>query len=163
MSDSYDVAIIGSGVAGALMAWRLAEQNHRVVIFEAGYKGETRDEMVQRYARTVDKTPSAPYDDGVSYRYAPAPRGLDDYYVQKGPNKFKSTYLRRVGGSTWHWLGNVPRFLPADFKLRTLYGIDRDCDWPISYDDLEPWYCEAERAIGVSGDHDQWNGIHGAN
>jgi choline dehydrogenase-like flavoprotein len=67
-----------------------------------------------------------------------------------GPNKFKSTYLKVVGGTTWHWLGTCLRFVPNDFRLRTAHG--RGIDWPISYDELEPFYGEAEHEIGVAGD-----------
>ena len=156
----YDVAIVGAGVAGALIAYRLANKGLKVVLLEAGHTGEHRHEMVRRFANSKDKSPSSPYDDGVSYKYAPAPTtNNDNYYDQKGPDAFKSTYLRRTGGSTWHWLGNVPRFIPSDFKLKSNYGVG--CDWPISYDDLEPWYCEAEKEIGVSGNHDEWNGLYG--
>jgi choline dehydrogenase-like flavoprotein len=42
------------------------------------------------------------------------------------------------------------RFLPSDFELRTLHGVGRD--WPLRYEDLEPWYLEAERELGVAGD-----------
>ena len=65
-----------------------------------------------------------------------------------------------VGGSTWVWRGNTPRFIPSDFRLRTKYGVGRD--WPLDYDELEPWYSEAERELGVSGNHDELNGLFGA-
>ena len=55
-----------------------------------------------------------------------------------------------MGGTTWHWLGTALRFVPDDFRLRSRFGVG--IDWPISYDDLEPWYCEAERELGVAGD-----------
>ena len=64
--------------------------------------------------------------------------------------KFKSSYLRLVGGSTWHWEGTVPRFLPEDFRLRTTYGIG--VDWPLDYETLEPFYMKAEKELGVAGD-----------
>jgi choline dehydrogenase-like flavoprotein len=55
----------------------------------------------------------------------------------------------RVGGSATHWTGITLRMLPNDFKTRTLYGYGDD--WPLTYDDLEPYYCCAERLMGVSG------------
>jgi choline dehydrogenase-like flavoprotein len=57
-----------------------------------------------------------------------------------------------VGGTTWHWLGTTLRFVPDDFRLRSKFGVA--VDWPIAYDDLEPWYCEAEQELGVAGDPD---------
>lgn len=157
---SYDVAIVGAGIAGSLIAYRLASKGLKVILLEAGHTGEERPKMSLRYAEAKYKIPSSPYNDKISYQKAPAPTVINDnYYDQQGPNTFKSTYLRRTGGSTWHWLGNVPRFIPSDFKLKSNYDVG--CDWPINYADLEPWYCEAEEEIGVSGNHDEWNGLHG--
>ena len=79
----------------------------------------------------------------------PITNDLDYWYRQAGPDKFKSTYLKVVGGTTWHWLGTCLRFVPNDFRLRTAHG--RGLDWPITYDELEPFYGEAEHEIGVVG------------
>jgi glucose dehydrogenase len=49
-----------------------------------------------------------------------------------------------------HWLGTCLRFVPDDFRLRTAHG--RGLDWPISYDELEPFHSDAEHEIGVAGD-----------
>jgi choline dehydrogenase-like flavoprotein len=57
-----------------------------------------------------------------------------------------------LGGGTNCWYAQTPRLLPADFKTKTLYGVGRD--WPISYDELEPFYCRAEQVMAVSGDAD---------
>jgi choline dehydrogenase-like flavoprotein len=75
------------------------------------------------------------------------------YYVQDGPELFGSTYERWVGATTWHWLGTTLRLQPHDFKLKSTYGVG--VDWPIGYDDLEPWYVKAEHEIGVSGVDDR--------
>ena len=59
-----------------------------------------------------------------------------------------------VGGGGTHADGKVPRFLPDDFRLHSMLGPQPDADvadWPIGYDDLEPYYAEVERAIGVAG------------
>ena len=55
-----------------------------------------------------------------------------------------------LGGSALHWGGTVPRFSREDFRVRSLYGVGRD--WPIEYAELEPYYCEAERRMGVAGE-----------
>ena len=78
------------------------------------------------------------------------PPAIDFWYRQTGPDKFASTYIKVVGGTTWHWLGTCLRLVPHDFRLKSRYG--QGVDWPISYGDLEPFYGEAEREIGVSGD-----------
>lgn len=57
-----------------------------------------------------------------------------------------------LGGQATHWNAQTPRFTPEDFRLRSTYGYGRD--WPISYQDLEPYYADAERRLGVSGESD---------
>jgi choline dehydrogenase-like flavoprotein len=155
---TFDVVIVGAGVCGAVCAWKLASAGHRVLALEAGEDGIDRLDLVGRFAAE-----GSPYKHDDPSGRAPSPDGVakyEDYYDVAAPRTFRSGYLRRVGGSTWHFLGNVPRFLPNDFKLKSTYG--RGVDWPIGYDDLEPDYCEAERLMGVSGDHEQWNGLFGA-
>src|SRR5215831_3079994 len=69
-------------------------------------------------------------------------------YTDASKDAFKAGYNRMVGGSTWSWRGNTPRF-----------GVGRD--WPIDYHELEPWYCEAEHELGVSGNHEELDGLFG--
>jgi len=80
------------------------------------------------------------------------------YFIQRGPVPFGSTYERRGGGTSWHWLGTSLRMLPNDFKLKTVYN--QAVDWPISYEDLSDYYDQAEFEIGVSADVDEQQ-IHG--
>jgi choline dehydrogenase-like flavoprotein len=167
--DTFDVVIIGSGVAGALAAHVLAQKQLRVLMLEAGETGSDRAELVRRYASATVK--------GLGVAYAasdptkiPGPeqparpedikQARDLYYDQPGREKYQSTYERRVGGSTWHWLGHTPRNLPNDFRMHTEYGVG--VDWPLGYADLEPWYCKAETELGVAGDDAEWQGVHGA-
>lgn len=148
------IVIIGSGIAGALTAERLAASGLPVLIIEAGAPVD-RARAVDRFLMSPIKTPECAYE---SSPFADFPRteSPDQWYQQQGPVPFKSTYLRVVGGTSWHWLGTCLRFLPADFRLRGHYG--RGLDWPIDYAQLETWYERAERALGVSGDHrtDPW-------
>jgi choline dehydrogenase-like flavoprotein len=131
-----------------LVAYKLAQAGAQVLVLEAGPPTD-RVEALTHYRNAVAKTPESPYPDTF---YAPRPTVLDPegYYVQAGPVLFKSTYERRVGGTTWHWLGTSLRHLPNDLRTRTLYGVGED--WPISYEELEPWYGEAEQELGVAGD-----------
>ncbi len=174
MANEYDVVVIGGGVAGALIAWKLAEAKRKVLILDAGEKRlhkTDRAAFVKLFAEAVNskKSPSQPYVDTDNSKFAHSPDVQDFnpadaanklYYRQLGPNMFKSQYQRLSGGSTWAWRGNTPRYIPSDFKLKTLFGVG--VDWPITYDDLESWYCDAEDALGVAADHKEWNGIFGA-
>jgi len=149
---SADVVIVGSGVAGALVADRLVKKGVSVVILEAGPPVD-RDQAVEIFRQATAKVPESPYP---STAHAPRPSVLDigvpgtGYFVQEGPEPFGSTYERVVGGTTWHWLGSTPRLLPSDFRMKTQFGVGRD--WPLSYNDLEPFYVQAEKELGVAGD-----------
>ncbi|MEZ0224831.1 MAG: GMC family oxidoreductase [Alphaproteobacteria bacterium] len=151
-----DVVIVGSGIAGALAAYSLAKKGvKRIVVLEAGPRIE-RDKTVERFktSAALDFSAGFPNED-----WAPRPdwgNPGDDYIEQTGPAKIKTEYLRVVGGTTWHWSGSTPRFMPVDFRLRSTYGVGMD--WPISYDDIEPYYTEAEEEIGVAGDSEDHGG-----
>jgi len=145
---STDVVVVGSGIAGALVATGLARQGVKVAMIEAGPRVDRSKAVLQQQNSLVRDIPEAPYPE---VAYAPKPSTLDPkhYLVQKGPEDFGSTYERLVGGTTWHWLGTSLRLQPNDFRLHEKYGVG--VDWPISYDDLEPWYGRAEKEVGVAG------------
>ena len=145
------VVIVGAGVAGMLVAYRLAQAGVQVVVLEAG-PPVNRAEALATYRTALVKVPEAPYPD-TPYAPRPTVADLEGYYVQDGPTLFKSTYVRRVGGTTWHWLGTSLRHLPADFQIQSRYGVA--VDWPLTYEQLEPWYGAAERELGVAGDGKQ--------
>jgi choline dehydrogenase-like flavoprotein len=147
--QEYDVVIVGAGVAGAVVADVLTQQSIRVCMLEAGPDIRDRSIYVNRMLEGQVNGEDWPYH---YHEQAPSPpmSNPDRYYEDIGPVAFDSTYERRVGGTTWHWLGNCPRFVPEDFKLNSLYG--KGVDWPIGYEDIEPWYQQAENALGVAGD-----------
>jgi choline dehydrogenase-like flavoprotein len=145
---SADVVIVGAGVAGLLAAWQLAKSGAKVVVLESGPSVD-RGSAVETFRKAVAKTPESAYPD-VSYAPRPLTINPSNYYVQDGPDNFKATYERRVGGTTWHWLGTALRLLPNDFRMQSAYGVG--VDWPLSYADIEPWYLKAESALGVAGD-----------
>jgi len=148
---SADVIIIGSGISGALMGARLTAAGVKVAILEAGSPVD-RSTAVENFWNAVIKVPECPYPPTPQAMH-PISSDMDFWYKQAGKDKFQSTYLKQVGGTTWHWLGTCLRFLPRDFSLKTSYG--RGVDWPISYNELEPFYGKAEQEIGVSGDSNE--------
>jgi choline dehydrogenase-like flavoprotein len=152
----YDVVIVGGGMVGCVLAYRLTREGLRVLILEAGVdQAQTWNGYLgylDSYYRTVAKTPESPYPLNPD---APQPDVLDigsagGYFVQEGPQPFRSTYDRALGGTMLHWLGTSLRMLPEDFETRSRFGVG--LDWPISYDDLGPFYESAEYEIGVSAD-----------
>ena len=177
MHNEYDVIVIGSGVAGALTAWKLAQLGTcKILILEAGDNGITTGQRIQ-FHHLMDTQGNrgdsfAPYKDLESRKYAPAAensqRELKDQkndpknyydYSDESPDPFKASYNRMVGGSTWAWRGNTPRYIPSDFRLQTEFGVGRD--WPLDYNELEPWYGQAEWELGISGNHDELDGLFG--
>lgn len=148
MAEHSEVVIVGAGVAGALIAWRLATAGVRVTVVEAGPRVD-RSAAVERFRASAIRVPESPYE---AAPHAGRPATINDTYIrQDGPDPFRSGYLRQVGGTTWHWLGTAVRLLPSDFELKSRYGIG--VDWPMRYQELVPWYERAETALGVSGHH----------
>ncbi|MBV8524236.1 MAG: GMC family oxidoreductase [Acetobacteraceae bacterium] len=148
MSDfDTQVLVVGSGVAGGLVAHRLATAHIPVTILEAGPRLD-RAQIVENFRKGSAKNNfMMPYP-GTPHAPNPIP-GENNYIIQKGAYPYDAQYIRGVGGTTWHWAAAAWRLLPNDFRLRSTYGVGRD--WPISYDDVEPFYYRAEEALGVSG------------
>ena len=172
----YDVAIAGSGFAGANMALLLARAGRRVLVLEAGPGLDAlHGAHVERYVLSPFKSPSAPYppDAGAldpSRTNAPRPTiealvaAWDDparsYFEHAaGSLPFASTYERLAGGTGNHWMGTAIRMDGADFRLRSAYG--RGLDWPLGYGDLEPYYGRAEHLLGVAGDRAEQETVNG--
>lgn len=143
-----DVVIVGAGIAGALAAARLAEAGLQVLILEAG-KPVDRARAVQTFWDAPVKVPECAYPVQPEAVHPTTDR-LREWYQQSGPDLFKSTYLKVVGGTTWHWLGTSLRLVPSDFQTHSLFG--RGVDWPVSYAELEPYYLQAEHELGVAGE-----------
>lgn len=135
------VLIVGAGPAGALLGCRLAEAGLRVDIVEGGPE-VVRSDAVQRFQQGEEVYPSS----------VPGPSWRDEsnFLAQQGPQPFGILYERVVGGSSWHWTGTCLRMLAEDFEMRRRFA--RGVDWPITYQDLEPYYLQAEHRLGVAGD-----------
>lgn len=138
----FDVCIVGGGVAGALVAWKLGRAGVATVVLESGprHPEGVRPSYMRRYLGGDDpwRTNHAARDRFTNAGEVDYP--LNDYRV------------KAIGGTTLHWIGYTPRFQEGDFRLRSAHGIAED--WPISYRDLEPYYAEAESELGVAGAED---------
>ena len=163
---SYDAVIIGAGPVGLNIAKVLTDAGKRVLILEAGRaSGLSYDgwlSYADTYRSALVKEPNSPYPPNPNaqstysqdilniHKRVPI---LSGYQVERGPLAFGSTYLRSLGGTSLHWLGTCPRMVPNDFTLKTTYGVG--VDWPITYDELQPYYCKAEWSLGVSANKDE--------
>ncbi|SAI51398.1 gluconate dehydrogenase subunit [Bordetella ansorpii] len=159
MDYDTDLLVIGSGVMGSVLAARVAKAGKSVTILEAGPR-VTRSEIVERFRNAPIKlslTNIKLQGAGSPFPNPPhIPSTYGDYLQQSGPVKYPTKYLRVVGGTTWHFGSALWRMIPNDFKIQTLYGQGRD--WPMTYDELEPYYNEAEEELGVSGVNGQDEG-----
>lgn len=133
VADTYDMVVVGSGPASAsfLAAWLdKAPPKAKVLWLEKGphtkhaqRMQEGEDDMLRRSREHVNN----PIKADKPWRYGIA-----------------------LGGSSNLWWACTPRFLPADFEQYSRYGVGRD--WPIGYDELEPYYGRAEELLAVAGD-----------
>jgi choline dehydrogenase-like flavoprotein len=131
--EAVDVVIVGAGASGSLLAAKLSEGRKKVVVLEAGPAWHLRDLFSsQIWARRL-KWGSAPTLTGGS-----APIGIG-FNTGGG-----------FGGSALHHYANWYRLHPGDFKEQSLFG--ENLDWPITYEDLQPFYDQIQTEIGISGD-----------
>lgn len=143
--QTADVCIVGSGAGGAVMAQQLAAAGIDVVVLERGRDLGPGDFMAQdELSNMVRQNFFAP-------DYLESQReSADD---KATPGKF-SLLAQTVGGSTVHWGSWSWRFRPDEMRVLTTEGAVAGAnlaDWPISYEELEPYYTLAEQAYGVSG------------
>jgi choline dehydrogenase-like flavoprotein len=144
-SERVDVCVVGSGPAGALVARDLASAGHEVVVLEAGPRFD-REERIERMERAIRPA----WDSGDVWDMG----GERDAYSSTGPRHYplNQARVKGVGGSTLHWQGMVMRLHEDDFRRRSVDGVG--VDWPVSYEELRPFYADAEKAMGVAGASD---------
>ncbi|RKH10365.1 GMC family oxidoreductase [Corallococcus praedator] len=171
---TYDVVIVGAGIAGGIIALELGRLGKHVLILEAGAPiPASREQYMENFFLSAAKTPESPYPPKTlapAEEATPRPTilGLNNwknaqksYLVQPTPDPtfqpkqlpFASTYERIGGGTTWHWLGTSLRLVPDDLVMHSYYkapGFGPGTDWPIEYSELETLYGKAEDEIGVS-------------
>lgn len=129
-NEHYDVVVIGSGFGSAFFLHEaLRDPSLRVLVLEWGQHNTYEWQVEQgRNSQIAD----------------------EDTY---GTNSDKPwNFTVGFGGGSNCWFAQTPRMHPHDFRLRSLYGVGHD--WPVSYDELEPFYCDAEAIMAISGDPD---------
>ena len=166
--EAHDVVIVGAGAGGAAAAWALSSLGVRVLVLEAG----------PRFDPTIDyrlhepdwELHDFPADRGLyqgAYATAPLQRldarwdGLRSWDAARGRLNtgdrraaYAYHHVRGVGGSTLHFSGEAHRIHPAAMRMHTRCGVA--ADWPMSYEELQPYYAQAEALIGVAGPENGW-------
>lgn len=127
-SRTWDVVLVGTGFAAFFFACALKGKGLSVLFIERG-------PMVDRQTQLDTRNGPA--------RYVDVKQDNQSEYAKEW------TVLHQFGGCSNCWWGNTPRFHPNDFQLRAKYGVGHD--WPMSYDDLEPFYLSAERIMDIAG------------
>jgi choline dehydrogenase-like flavoprotein len=146
--ETVDFVIVGSGAAGGILAKELSTAGFTVVVLEQGPRREPHEfehDELNTFVR--GELSNDPVSHPMTFRRA------SDEAAQAGIAQL--LYHRLVGGGSVMFSGNYWRFRPVDFRERTRAGTIGGTglvDWPITYDDLEPYYTKAEWELGVSGD-----------
>jgi choline dehydrogenase-like flavoprotein len=145
-SDTVDFVVIGSGAAGGVVAKELSTAGFSVVVMEQGpylkEKDASHDEL------KIDTLHGIANDPKVQ------PNTFRASANETAKTEQRIDYGRLVGGGSVHFTANYWRFHPDDFRERSVFGEIAGtgfADWPIAYDELEPYYTKAEWELGISG------------
>lgn len=156
--DDYDVCIVGSGAGGGMAAYALTRAGARVIILEAGgpWDNATDGAMMrpnyatQRRGASTRERPFGEFDACIG--------GWEidgEPYTRAEGTRFDWWRARMVGGRTNHWGRISLRFGPDDFRRGDLDGLSPN--WPITYDDIKPYYDRLDRLVGLFGSNE---GLH---
>ena len=140
--NTADVLVIGAGASGAALTWRLAKAGVRVICLEQG----------DWVAPSDIPTTRADWEVVRQTVWSPNPnirRRPEDYPVGDDETPIKPQMFNGVGGSTIMWSCFCPRFHPHDFKVHSTDGVA--ADWPLTYEELAPYYDINDRLMGMSG------------
>ncbi len=159
LQDSYDVIVVGSGAGGGQSAYTLTMNGAKVLMLEAGrnYDPVTETAMFQNHSNaplrghgTSDK-PFGFYDSTVDGGWS-VPGEPYTNASEDPKRQFLWWRARMLGGRTNHWGRISLRNGPYDFKPRSRDGLG--FDWPLSYEDVAPYYDKVEMLVGVYGSNE---------
>ena len=153
MDKEYDVCVIGSGAGGGPVALTLAQAGYAVLVLEKGPWFREQDFYKDELAccRRSVYTPELEDEQHVIEDLDSDGDWVGEATAESGWDFWNGNC---VGGSSNFMSGFFYRLKPQDFRLLAEFGPIAGAniaDWPISYDDLEPWYTRVEREVGISG------------
>src|SRR5262249_992388 len=128
ISGSYEIVVIGSGFGSLFFVHKAMRLNPatRVLVLEWGANKDHDQQLADQRNSDIPASSTC----------------------QSATPKIWN-FTIGYGGGTNCWFGNTPRLHPNDFQTRSLYGVGQD--WPLSYDELEAFYCEAESIMQIAG------------
>ncbi|WP_336516688.1 GMC family oxidoreductase [Pollutibacter soli] len=152
--EIYDAVIVGSGAGGGMAAKILSEAGLKVALLEAGPDYDPADPAQQTQLKWPYQSPrrgaSTPFRAGGDFDAAYGGWEIEgEPYMRDAGTEFDWYRSRMIGGRTNHWGRISLRFGPHDFKRRSLDGLGED--WPISYEEIKPYYDRVDKMIGVYG------------
>lgn len=147
----YDVCIVGSGAGGGMAAKTLTEAGADVIMLEAGPWFDSESFAMFKWPyESPRRGASTPKQEFGEFDACFGGFNVDgEPYTTTNGTNFSWFRARMLGGRTNHWGRISLRFGPEDFKARSKDGIGED--WPITYEEIKPYYDELDRTIGIFG------------